>query len=257
MKEVKLSSNSIYQSVSGFQFAFVSKDMRQCHGWVTCRDALLDAIFKAVKKQRTWLGVYDPKRMPLFDMSNLRIIITGDIVTERRIENLQEFLNKVEAKLGFKKSTIEEVDGIIHNGVKCKGKIFLIVGDKKWMHAPPLISLFSLYIRIGLFHIKGSSYDDTIGRVKKGKESSFFGFKYRTNISGVRANDPSYLRSTRKLRLLIMEHGIKLFSKEMKNNYNTEAYGIVDTAGVWDWKCNLNKHPDAAWKRTIRNIRGG
>jgi len=234
MKEVKLSYSNKPSEIydSGLQFAFVSKDMRQCHTWVLCKDFLQDVVFGVVNrcKIRIYGFDYDPKRMPLPDMDNMRVIIRDKNMAksisnlDERIKNLQEFLNKIENKLEFKKSIITEVKGVVR-GSRCKDRMFLVLGDKKWMHAPPLISLFTLYVRIGLFHKKGASFDDTIRNIKRGEQRSFFVFKYNTSLEGMQGNDRNYLNDSRRFRLAIMKHGVDMFLPKMEDNYNINKLG--------------------------------
>lgn len=210
---------------AGLQFSFASEDLEQCHGWVLCKDFLHDVIFGILNKSQVSIYgfTYDYRTMPHPDMKQMRMFVrdrnmsqhVGKFEMEKRIANLAEFMNKVETKLGFELSTVEEVQGVEKSGKTCKDRIFLITGDKRWMHAPPMISLFTLYVRAGLFHTAGDSYDKTIRKIKKKEEKA-------------QANDANYLNSSRKFRLAILKYGVGAFLEKMEDNYNLKKIGIGD-----------------------------
>lgn len=201
----------------GFEFAFMTDQegtYKQACTFVHCKDFLHDAMW-AMVNQKPWsiYGFkYTPgKDLPL-DLENCVLAFRNTQYKAKpaefhaQLEACQTFLNGIEKKMKFKKSLFFQVE---HDGAPC----WLIVGDKKWQHAPPLLGLFTLFIRLGFFHNLEQTVDQTLtsayaGKIKIGDDSNYAG-----------NNDCSYLKQARRAVELMLSLGTKVFHPKMVDNY--------------------------------------
>lgn len=227
----------------GFQLSFVSENLEQCHPWVLCKDYLTDALWATFNTERAHIYgfEYDPSEMPLISLDPVRIIVRNkqlnDDEFDRRIQNCCKFINLVDVKLKFNLSEIEKVE--FSQG----GNVWMFTLDKRWIHAPPLISMLSLFMRVGMFYNGKSRLHDAIRMFKKGVEAGRRPEPQRDDYDNemdywdahadweddycddeeAEGNDMGYLRQSRSMRLLILKKGIKIFKPKMEENYPGDA----------------------------------
>jgi len=217
---------------AGFQLAFVSPDLEQCHPWVLCKDFMTDALWADLHKKKASIYgfTYDPAKDPKLTRTKTVVVVRNRQKTAevfcKEIKLSIKFINCLEERMGFKPSKAEQVE--------CgkDGCVWMITGDKKWMHAPPVFSLYSLYLRVGCFY-------DGKGRLHQAVRD----FK-----KNVKHNDAGYLKTSRKLRLLLLQSGLTIFKDKKEDNYPKSAdiheihnqWGIVNAANcsrlqkIWD-----------------------
>lgn len=206
---------------SGFQFTFLSKDYKQCHHWVLCKDFLTDVIWSTVhnKSVSIYGFSYNPKENPKIDVDdNILIAVRNKQVAEdkfdKEINQCIKFLNIVERRLKIPESTIEKAE----NKENC---IWIFKCDKKWIIAPPMLSLLTLFIRVGCHYTGGGRLNAAIKDFK----------------TTVKHNDASYLKRSRNLRLKILKEGIGIFGENMKKNWPSADIGTVhDSWGIVNYK---------------------
>ncbi len=219
----------------GFQMAFVSEKLEQCHPWVLCKDYLVDALWATFNKKKVAIyGFrYDPSDndFPAISLDPVKIIVRNKELDnndfDKQIENCCKFINIVEARLKFKMAVIEKVK------LGDKGSVWMFTLDKRWIHASPMISMLSLFLRIGCFYNGKDRLQDTIRLFKKNEE----GREY-SPAGEAKVNDGRYLSQSRRFRLLIMKKGISIFKPKMEDNYPNEEdihtihnnWGIVSSA---------------------------
>ena len=240
-----------------FYYALADKDMRQCTEWLTCRESVQLRMSAAVingkiKVLRLLISGEGKNRLGIFDFNG-------------RIKNLEEFLNLAGRKIGVKNIRISEVRD------SGKKKVFLIRGDRGWIHSPPLFSLLTLYARIGIFHKLGDSLNETVrnfmhgsykrfrpeeSKIKWKKKKDFwgktFGLRYRVEPEKAAdfdpdayedelsscGNDSELLGASLSFRYRLMEKGTRMFPKKMIENHEIcegEDFGICDYS-LNDWK---------------------
>ncbi len=142
-----------------------------------------------------------------------------------------DFLHQIEKQMGFRKTEILQVAGA---GAK-EGPTWLILGDKKWMLAPTLISLYSMLIRIGYYLNPGGEFMRTLEMMRDGEiggpaeEDDYYGYG-----ESQAANDASYLKQAWKGIQVILKHGTKVFHPTMERNYpsDTKVYSFHDMYGI-------------------------
>ena len=233
----------------GLEFAFLSEDDKQMHQLVLCKDFLQDVVFAYTIER--YIDVYDFIIWPRFnfDFSATRIMVTNfkDPNFGMKICNCLDFLGQIESRLGFRPTTLEKCASA--PPVYKKAGVWILTGDKGWIHSPVLLSMFTLMVRIGMIHREGDSFTKTLNRIKYGKVRPY---NWAPSYKGRRRyNDQDVLRESREGIDAIMEHGTSLFYKYRKWNYPSEvsSYFIHDSCGLTGFSQGLTKHKFPHWHR--------
>ncbi|HJS83040.1 MAG TPA: hypothetical protein VJ742_09435, partial [Nitrososphaera sp.] len=201
----------------GFEFAFMSPvagGYEQACTFVYCKDFLHDAVWAMVNKApwQIYGFKYDPNKDKHLDLKNCTLAFRNTQYKNKpdefhaQMKACQSFLNGMEKRIGFKKSKFYQVENP-------DGPCWLIVGDKKWQHAAPLLGLFTIFIRLGFAHDLKETADQTLekayaGEIKIGDSSNYAG-----------NNDCGYLQSAKKGVELMLSLGTGVFHPKMEDNY--------------------------------------
>ena len=237
----------------GYEFAFMSrkdkksKTLEQVCPFVYCKDFLHDAIWAFLNKSS--ISIYDFKykygdNPPLsVDQTLLAFRNTQfkgkDENFHAMLRPCLEFLQAVDRQLGFRPTQIFPVE---HEESPC----WLIVADGAWQHAPPMISLFTLLVRLGCFHNPGDSIEKTLERAEKSEIKIGNSNNYAGN------NDCSYVQKGRKGIDLILKHGLALFYSKQKDNYPKalRQQGLHDFFGIVSFAVKRSKKAMPHWYRS-------
>lgn len=223
---------------TGFQIAFVSPDDKACHAWVLCKDFLNDAIWASLhnKPVSIYSFHYDPKSQPGLSLDPVRLIVRDKTIKsgadfDKRIRQSIKFLNIVERLHEFPQSTAEKV-----NYGKTGSNVWMFTCPKQWIHAPPMISLLTLYIRIGCNYPGGGHLNAAI---------KFYKQELAGKADRQSSNDAGYLKQSRKMRLLIMKHKLGIFKPNMSDNYpsGVDIHTVHNNWGI------VNCSKDAGMKK--------
>lgn len=235
----------------GFEFAFMSDidgTYHQACTFVYCKDFLHDAVWAMINKTKWHIYgfKYDSSKDVPLDLDNCVFAFRNTVYNGKDAEfhsrrlACQEFLNGVEAKLGFQPSVIYEVP---HDGGPC----WLIVGDKGWQHAPPLVGLYTLLIRVGFMHNSGDSADETLKKAKSGKIKIGDSGSYAGN------RDCSYISQSWKGIQAILKHGLDIFYAKMEANYPKDlpkrGASLHDAYGPVNFSKGIPKKAMPHWYR--------
>ena len=195
------------------EYAFISDDLKQCHNFVYCKDYLQDAIYSSINDKAIKIYGFSYDRKKPLPKEKTRIAI-GDKKKDLTglIPNMVGFLNQFSEKISLDKNTATAVEPPKEFS---KG-VFVIEGDPTWMISPPMISLYSLLIRVGLSAPEG----DFMDIIKKTIEGA---------IKPYQENDKRYLQSAMPGIDRILKHGYrKIFYVKAKDNYpDTLAVGTI------------------------------
>jgi len=195
---------------SGLEYSFVSKDNKQCCPFVYCKDFLQDALM-AVHHQcpvNIYGFEYIAQSCEPICSEKTRIAITNakDSKFSEKIPAMLHFLRQVERKLKLIRTTSLRVNNPPSKYAKCG--VFLLEGSSRWMLSPPMISMYSLLIRIGFVHTIGDSYEKTIENVAKG------------TVNPYQSNDKVQIEKAKSGIEKILKYGYaKLFWKDIVKNY--------------------------------------
>jgi hypothetical protein len=237
----------------GLEYAFVSKDYRQIHQLVWCKDFMQDAIHGHINKSATHIYgfSYDPKLDPPISMDRTRIMITN--------WKDAEFGEKVQKRVLPLLHEVEDILGISHTVVeKCakipprygRSGVWLLDSDKKWMKAPPLISFYTLLIRIGMMRQEGDNLEETLRKFRDGEVTSYY--------SENRDQDKEQVEGAESGIKKILKHGLTLFNRTMNANYPkvqnakgkwVSIYTIHDRAGIVAFSRKTTKDLFPHWHR--------
>jgi hypothetical protein len=137
---------------------------------------------------------------------------------EQEIQNACKFINLVEVRLKFNLATVEQVEH------KQGESVWMLTLDKRWIHAPPMISMLSLFVRMGCYYDGKSKLNDAVrafkNRTVNEPEADDWG-DYDEDYASeeVINNDKEYLSASRSMRLLILKKGISIFCPKIEDNY--------------------------------------
>ena len=207
-------TSQIYHS--GVELALCSDKNEQIGPFVYCKDFFQDAVvvFLHGGTCNVYGYKYDPKKHPPIPKKNLKVLIANakDTKLSEKVKNIPDFLHQIESKLGVQKTVIEECANPPEK--YSKSGIYLMTADPIWMHAPPLLSCWTLLARNGLNHKKGAKWTETVDSIIAGKTPA------------AQSHDRTYLKHGKPGIELILKKGIKaLFGDNQKENYPKSKAG--------------------------------
>ena len=256
--EVEFSKNyntaQIYSQ--GFEFAFMSrpkgeKVYRQATTFVYCKDFLHDAIWAFLHKTKvTIYGFkYDYAKDKPLKMDRTALAFRNTQYQKEpakfheHLGACVEFLQGVDRLLNLRPTQIYQVP---HDQSPC----WLILADKHWQLAPTMLSLYTLFVRLGFFHTPGQEVSETIDLAAKGKIKIGDDSRYAGN------RDCSYVRQAHKGIEVILKHGTDVFHRVTKENYPKDVdthllhdgFGIVSFTQGKPKKTMLHWYREEIWK---------
>jgi hypothetical protein len=159
----------------GLEYAFITKDNKQIHQMVYCKDFLQDAIYALLNNKYVdiYNFIYSPGNDLPLCMDATKVILSHykDKNFRPKIPACVEFINQIEVLLKMKQTEVFE--GSDAPAIYRKAGIWMFVGSKRWMQSPPLISMYTLLLRIGLMHERGTHWRKTIEEMLDGKVSPY------------------------------------------------------------------------------------
>ena len=193
----------------GLEFALVSDNFEQCHPFVWCKDFLHDVIFSTVhgNKFDIYRFFYDPARNPTACLRELRLLVTNsrDSRLTSRVDACLAFLNQIEGSLGLKQTRVRKC---LQSPPEYRHGVYLFQASRRWLSAPPMLSLYSFLIRIGFCHQPGTSFATTISLIKSGM------------LKPYQPKDAKWLADIEPAIYKIIKHGDKnIFYRSIKKNY--------------------------------------
>lgn len=214
---------------SGFQFSLVSKTRKQLVPFVYCKDFMHDAYYARINKTKVSIyGFSVSKDINLsLDAGRFMIANSTNRSFHKCIPSVVDFIHQIEDVIGISKSKFFEIPAVPKRFAA--GGVFYIKTSNRWIHAPALISLYTLLIRIGTNHEIGNSYKKTIENSIKNK--------YKECMTG----DFWILKdSIKTINEIISKDGDKKFFKEnIKENYPINCASTVhDDYGILAFSLN-------------------
>lgn len=151
-------------------FGWVSDDMKLVGSFHGCREQAIACVSGAMKQER---DIAAAKTAPLspqpiktykVSLSKLRVLVafTQDKKLEKNLKQALDALNQMEKQLGLVRTTMDQAEGLSAE----LGPVFYIEGSRRWMIAPPMLSLFFLVLRNGEFHAPGEKYTSLFPKMK-------------------------------------------------------------------------------------------
>jgi hypothetical protein len=236
----------------GYEFAFMArksakhKTYEQATPFVYCKDFLHDALWALINKQawEIYGFKYDPKKnIPLELDQTVMAFRNSQFKGDAKkfhamLEPCLEFLHKCEELLEFQPTEIYKVD-------QAKSPCWLLISDPGWQHAPTMISLYTLFIRVGCFHKLGDSVEQTLGRAEKGS------IKIGDDTGYAGNRDGSYIKQGRKGIDLILKHGLEIWHPKQEDNYppKLKEAGLHNNFGIVNFTAQRPKTSVPHWYR--------
>jgi hypothetical protein len=231
---------------TGTEYAFFSKDGEQCHPFAYCKDFLQDAVWATLNNSTASIYgfVYEHGKNPALDMDNVRIALrlkkTSDF--SAMCKKALTFMQELDADMGFDPTEMHALGKYAGNDnkgnpVEPADEVFLFVGDKRWLHSSPLLSLYTLCLRVGL---------------------NYEGGGWRQHFEGaekyIGSNDKSYTRSAMKsLDKIVGKDVAEIFAEKIEDNYpkdlKNNMHGLHN-AGIVNY---TKEHIPAAMKEKWEN----
>lgn len=227
---------------SGLEYAFVSADYKQCCPFVWCKDFLHDAVYNAIYNTKKSIYGYhcSPKEgQPPIDLNKMRVLLanSGDRKMRDKIPACVEFMHQIETALKMSLSTVREcTNPPYHYAV---GGVWLFESSKRWLLAPPMVSLYTLLVRVGFSHIRGTPFLTTINKII---DYSVKPYQYEDRDRLVKSKDGI---------LYILKHGDRrIFFSEIKKNYPRVKIGCLhNDLGIVGFSKKVTKDLIPHWHR--------
>lgn len=246
-------------SAAGLEYALVSENYEQMHQLVSCKDFLHDVIHAYLTKRKS--AIYDFEYEPSDTMplcrSKTRLIIANwrdpDLGFKIQ-EKLLPLLNDVEKTLKMSPTKIERCSNV----PKFYGRsgVWLIEGSKRWSCAPPMISMYTFLIRIGLVRGDHKSLFELMDALADGSIKGYFGtIKSRMPEDPDEEQDQTQAIVARQGIEHILKYGDrKLFGRDWHKNYppiteddEVDAFLIHDHCGITSFSCGKNQNIFPHW----------
>ena len=194
----------------GLEYSILSDKYEQCHGFVWCKDFLHDVVYSSINSRpfEIYRFSYDPCINPKPCVKQTRILIANarDSKFIKKIPSVIDFINQIEDRIGIPPSIARRCINPLPE--YSQDKVCLIQGHKRWIMSPPMLSLYTLLIRIGFAHFLGQEYQTTIKALKEGI------------IKPYQTKDNKLINEIEAaLHKIIRIGDKKLFYRDMKLNY--------------------------------------
>lgn len=194
----------------GLEYALVSDNNEQVHEFVLCKDFLHDVIFSCIHDLpfQIYKFSYNAEFAPKCSMKKLKLLVTNgqDKKFASKIKTALEFVNQFEDMLKMPRSRVRECSNV---PIKYRNSgIYLFEAHKRWLQAPPLVSLYTLLLRIGFVHLSGDNFWRTIEKVNN------------KLVKPYQKKDAKWLRVVESAIRKIAKYGDrKIFYKDISYNY--------------------------------------
>lgn len=194
----------------GLQYALVSPGEKQCSPFVYCKDFLQDAVqaYLLNMRRNIYRFVYDPKEHEPVDLRATRILLgnSSDCYMSEKIPGCLDFINQFEEKLKIRKSQVFEC---LNPPKRYQNSgVWLFESSRRWIKSPPMLSLYTLLLRLGFVHTLGNDFTQTMKGVRVGK------------ILAYQEQDRSQLKYAQKGIDRILKFGDRrIFHRNIAQNY--------------------------------------
>ena len=209
----------------GLEFAMLSSSYDQLNQLVWCKDFMQDLIWSYVNNQAIEIYgfKYNPINAPAPSIRRLRLLITNykDADFGNKIKNnVLPLLHSVESRLKMSQTVLEKCR--TSPAIYKKSGVWILDASKRWLKAAPMLSFYTLLVRVGLVHQPPDSLEETLEKIKTGKTKPYYDPNDR---------DRDMINKAMPGISIIMRHSDrKLFASKIKLNYPAECRGNKSSA---------------------------
>lgn len=235
----------------GLEFAMLSSKYEQLNQLVWCKDFMQDVIWSHLNQTPISIYgfTYDPHLSPAPSMNRVRLLITNykDHDFGEKLKNQAlPLLHAVEERMKMSKTVLEKSKNC--PPIYKKAGVWILDGSKRWLKSAPMLSLYTLLIRVGLVHNPAESLEVTLTKIKDGKLKSYWDEKNRDKVMISDA-----LIGISKILLYTDQ---KIFSSDLKKNYPSEiksgkmnVYSMHDKCGIVGFSRETTKNYFPEWHK--------
>jgi hypothetical protein len=226
----------------GLEYSVASCDNRQCFPFVWCKDFIQDAIMAMLHQKRieVYNFVYDPAMNPTLCLSKTRILLANEkagVGFASRIGCCIDFIHQIESLLHFRPTKCHLCDSPPARYGRCG--VWLLEGSRRWIMSPPLISLYTLLIRMGFVHTYGDYWANTILKLRSGE------------LKPYQMEDHKQIGAVEETLLNIIRIGDrKIFYRDIRQNYpNLDIKDMHHRMGIVSFSEKTTKQLVPRWHR--------
>jgi hypothetical protein len=233
----------------------VSKNYEQIHQLVWCKDFIQDCIFGHLNNKPICIYnfSYTPGVSPPVYLHKTRLIVTNWKDKEfgkKMIERVVPLLHSIEVKLKMPKTKIAKCKGV--PPIYGSSGVWLLEGSKRWMKAPPMISMYTFLIRVGLVHDPKDNVETTLKKIYNGNVKTYY---------DAHSRDMGFAQRAENGIKEILKYGDrKIFPSKMTENYPAKIktkygeepmsiYNIHDRAGIIAFSEGKTKNTFPMWHK--------
>ncbi len=147
---------------TGLQYSFLSEKGEQLSPFVFCKEFMMDTVWGEVNERSifTYGFEYDYEKSPKVCLTETRFLLRNweDQNFIENVNNCMRFLNQLEKQLKFNPSKAVQVTNAPKYFYRENVPVMFVSGDPKWMLSPPLLSLYTMLLRVGMTYEKGSAW---------------------------------------------------------------------------------------------------
>tara|TARA_Y100000034_G_scaffold86053_1_gene103161 strand:+ start:7804 stop:8583 length:780 start_codon:yes stop_codon:yes gene_type:complete len=227
---------------SGLKYALCSDKNEQATGFVWCKDFLQDAYlayFNQGKQSIYGFSYSFSTDRPLSTQSTKLLLANrSDKRFHAKMKKARDFVNQVEKELKMvKKTVLYQATDPPKAFEECG--VFLMEGNKRWHLSPPMISLYTLLIRVGSKHLKKhGTWRDTCQMMIDGK------------VSPYQSSDREQIQTAMKGIDHILKHNDRtVFGKDVKKNYpnGIATHSMHNDSGICAFSNGYNSGTFPGW----------
>jgi len=262
LKDVKwhTKTNKICQiPKEGLEFAMLSPKYEQLNQLVWCKDFMHDMIWSYLNNQPIDIYgfKYDPRLSPTPSLKKLRLLITNykdQDFGNKLIKNVLPLIHSVEDRLKMPRTVLEKCKTTPTTYMK--SGVWILNASCRWLKATPMISFYTLLVRIGFVHQPEDNLEMTLIKVKEGKVKTYYDNNCRDKEMIEKALPGIYK--------LMKYSDKKIFQSNIRENYpshfldgdNSVALSIFtvhDKCGVVGFSIGSTRKYFPQWYKSITN----
>jgi hypothetical protein len=215
-----------------------------------------DAIHGFLNKSKASIYgfTYDPLIDKPVSMKRTRLMVTNwkDSEFGSRVTNrVLPLMHEAEDKLGMSRTILEKCLKVPPRYSKSGAWVFN--SDIRWSIAPPMISMMTLLIRVGLVRESDDSLETTLTKIKDEKIDGYYSTENQQDQYQVK-------RAEKGIKTILSMGDRNIFYKNIKKNYpafndhtdykkRINIYTFHDRAGIGSFSDGSTKHVFPYWHR--------
>jgi hypothetical protein len=242
----------------GLEFAMLSPKYEQLNQLVWCKDFMQDLIWSYLNNQPIDIYgfKYDPKSAPVPSLKKLRLLVTNYKDPEfgdKLIKNVLPLIHSVEDRLKMPRTVLEKCHGT--PATYKKSGVWILNASRRWLKATPMLSFYTLLVRIGFVHQFEDSLETTLNKVKEGKIKTYYDAHCRDKEMIEKAL-PGILKlmkySDRKIFPANIRRNYPTHFADGKNSVKLSVFNVHDRCGVVGFSVGSTRQYFPHWHKYDR-----